>query len=296
MLVALSRRSSANPLVACRLQLELVLVALALMIAALAGTPADAFEPGSLVIETKSGARHRFEVELATTPEDIEHGLMFRDAMAPDRGMLFDFGEVQPATFWMKNTKLSLDMLFVAEDGRIVGLTPNAVPYSEDLIPSPEPVRAVLELNAGTAERLGIAVGDQVVYAFPAPTQLLADPQLLHDLAGRWHMEAKEKDAIVPNIVLALRPDGSLDFFRDDSGGTNFSLHFWGAWAPSSSAPGEVDISFHYIGVQPRRVCFALRGGCDEYEVPFREKWAFTETSPDTMETPGAVWHRDPLP
>ena len=152
-----------------------MLVALALMIVTLAGTPAGAFEPGSLAIEAKSGARHRFEIELATTPEDIERGLMFRDAMPLDRGMLFDFGEVQPATFWMKNTKLSLDMLFIAEDGRIVGIAPDAIPYSEDLIPSPEPVRAVLELNAGTAERLSIAVGDQVVYAFPASTPPLAN-------------------------------------------------------------------------------------------------------------------------
>ena len=290
------RRSSADPPAAFRLRLGHALAALTLMIAALVGTPAVAFELGSLVIETRSGARHRFEIELATTLEDIERGLMFRDAMAPDHGMLFDFGEVRPVSFWMKNTKLPLDMLFVAEDGRIVGITPDAVPYSEDLIPSPGPVRAVLELNAGTAERLGIAVGDQVVYAFPTPTPPPADPRLLHDLAGRWHMEAKEKDAIVPNIVLALRPDGGLDFFRDDSGGTNFSLHFWGTWAPSSSAPGQVEISFHYVGVQPKRFCYALPGGCEDYEVPFREKWAFTETSPDTMETPGAVWHRDPLP
>jgi hypothetical protein len=157
--------------------------------------------------------------------------------------MLFDYGEVQPVAFWMKNTKLPLDMLFIAEDGRIVGITPHAVPYCEALVPSPGPVRAVLELNAGTAERLGVAVGDEVVCAFPAPTPPPADPRPLHDLAGRWRMEAKERDAIVPNIVLALRPDGGLDLFRDDGGGTNFSLHFWGAWAPSSPAPGRVEIS-----------------------------------------------------
>jgi uncharacterized protein len=296
MLGVLSRRSSAGPPAAFRPRLEHVLAALTLMLATLAGAPAGAFEPGSLVIETKGGQKHRFEIEIATTPEDIEHGLMFRDAMAPDHGMLFDYGEVQPVAFWMKNTKLPLDMLFIAEDGRIVGITPHAVPYCEALIPSPRPVRAVLELNAGTAERLGVAAGDKVVYAFPAPTPPPADPRLLHDLAGRWRMEAKEKDAIVPNIVLALRPDGGLDLLRDDGGGTNFSLHFWGAWAPSSPAPGRVEISFRYVGVQPKRSCLALAGGCEDYEVPFRETWAFAETGPGTMETPGAVWHRDPPP
>jgi uncharacterized membrane protein (UPF0127 family) len=156
--------------------LEHALAALTLLAAALVGTPAGAIEPGSLAIETGAGARHRFEVEIVTTPEDIERGLMFRDAMAPDHGMLFDLGEARPVSFWMRNTRLPLDMLFIAEDGRIIGITPDAVPYSEDLIPSPGPVRAVLELNAGTAERLGIAAGDRVVYAFPAPVPPPADP------------------------------------------------------------------------------------------------------------------------
>jgi uncharacterized protein len=288
-------RITANPPAAFRLRLGHALAALMLIIAVLMGTPAGALEPGSLVIETRSGVRHPFEIELATRPEDIEHGLMFRDAMAPDHGMLFDFGKVQSVTFWMKNTKLPLDMLFIAEDGQIVGITPDAVPYSEDLIPSPKPVRAVLELNAGTAERLGIAVGDQVVHTFPAPISPLADSQLLHDVAGRWHMEAKERDALVPNIVLVLRSDGNFEFFRDDSGGMNFSLYFWGAWAPSSPAPGQVEISFHYIGVQPERFCFPLPGRCEYYEVPFHEKWTFTKINSNRMETPGAVWHREPL-
>ena len=109
-------------------------------------------------------------------------------------------------------------------------------------------------------------------------------------------MKAKEKDALVPNIILVLRPDGNLDFFRDDSGGMNFSLHFWGTWAPSSSAPGEVEISFHYVGVQPKRICYALPGGCEDYEVPFHEKWAFAAINSNAMETPGAIWHRDQLP
>ena len=116
----------------------------------------------TLVIQAGGGQRHRFEVEVARTPEEHERGLMFRDAMAPDHGMLFDFADPQPVAFWMKNTKLPLDMLFIGADGRVTGIKTDATPYSEDPIPSPGPVRAVLEVNAGTARRLGIRPGDRV--------------------------------------------------------------------------------------------------------------------------------------
>ena len=87
---------------------------------------------------------------------------MFRDAMAPDHGMLFDFEEDQPVAMWMRNTRIPLDMVFIDRAGRVAGVAPDAVPYSEAVIPSPGPVRAVLELNAGTARRLGIGPGDLV--------------------------------------------------------------------------------------------------------------------------------------
>ena len=124
----------------------------------------------------------------------------------------------------------------------------------------------------------------------PAPS----DPRLLPALAGRWRMVAKQKDALVPNITFVLRPDGGLDFYRDDSGGTNFSSRFFGTWA-ASSAPGRFEITFDFTGAEPRRRCLALPGECSEYKLPFRETWSFTEPRPGMIETPGAVWWRSEL-
>lgn len=87
---------------------------------------------------------------------------MYRRGMQPDHGMLFDFEREQMVAFWMKNTPLPLDMLFIDDAGTVVQVSPDAVPYSEMPIPSAQPVRAVLELNAGTARRLGIAPGAKV--------------------------------------------------------------------------------------------------------------------------------------
>ncbi len=87
---------------------------------------------------------------------------MYRRAMQPDHGMLFDFQQEQMVAFWMKNTPLPLDLLFIDKAGTIVQVAPDAVPYSEALIPSEQPIRAVLELNAGTAKRLGITPGARV--------------------------------------------------------------------------------------------------------------------------------------
>jgi uncharacterized protein len=145
---------------------------LALLAAAAFGLlalPAAAMDTDTLVIQTGNGARHRFEVEVARTPEEHERGLMFRDAMAADHGMLFDFAPPQRVAFWMKNTKLPLDMVFIGDDGRVAGVTADAVPYSEEPIPSPGPVRAVLELNAGTGRRLGIRPGDKVAGSIFGP-------------------------------------------------------------------------------------------------------------------------------
>jgi uncharacterized protein len=121
------------------------------------------FEKSSLVIETAKGPRH-FEVELALTPAQEEQGLMFRQRLAPDAGMLFDFRDTAPRTFWMKNTLIPLDMLFIAANGRIADIHERAVPLSQDIIPSRVPARAVLELNGGTVSRLGIKIGDVVRY------------------------------------------------------------------------------------------------------------------------------------
>jgi uncharacterized membrane protein (UPF0127 family) len=87
---------------------------------------------------------------------------MFRRSMPADRGMLFDFGKVQPISMWMQNTYIPLDMLFIRSDGTIARVAENAEPLSTRSIPSGEPVLAVLELNGGTARRLGIKAGDRV--------------------------------------------------------------------------------------------------------------------------------------
>ncbi|AEG04382.1 DUF192 domain-containing protein [Sinorhizobium meliloti] len=111
---------------------------------------------------TASGRTHDLTVELAVDPSQREQGLMYRRQMAPDHGMLFDFGETRPVMMWMKNTYLPLDMLFIASDGTIRTIHENAVPHSEAIIDSREPVAYVLELNAGTVKRLGVSPGDRL--------------------------------------------------------------------------------------------------------------------------------------
>ena len=114
-----------------------------------------------LTITTASGPHH-FAVEVMRTRDELERGLMFRREMAPDHGMLFDFGSPQPVTMWMKNTYLPLDMVFIASDGRIVSVKRDAEPLSEKTIPSGGNVLGVLELDAGTAKRIGLKPGDLV--------------------------------------------------------------------------------------------------------------------------------------
>jgi len=128
------------------------------------GQGADSFEKSPLAIET-AGGRHDFTVELATTQAQRQQGLMYRRKMARDAGMLFDYGRTQPAAMWMKNTFIPLDMLFIDEDGRIVRVAQRTVPHSLVVVSSGEPVRAVLELNGGSAARFGIKPGDHVRHA-----------------------------------------------------------------------------------------------------------------------------------
>ena len=116
----------------------------------------------SLAIVSQGGQRQSFQVEVARNEADRAQGLMFRRSMPADRGMLFDFGRVEPVAMWMQNTYLPLDMLFIRPDGTIARVAANTEPLSTRTIPSGEPVLAVLELNAGTAARLGIKAGDRV--------------------------------------------------------------------------------------------------------------------------------------
>jgi uncharacterized protein len=119
----------------------------------------------TIEIVTRTGV-HAFSVELATNTAERAVGLMYRKELPEGRGMLFDFHEDQPVQFWMHNTYISLDMIFIASDGRVVRVAENAKPMSDDLIPSGRPVRAVLEVIAGTARKFGIAAGDRVTGSF----------------------------------------------------------------------------------------------------------------------------------
>jgi uncharacterized membrane protein (UPF0127 family) len=121
------------------------------------------FPTAPLTIESATG-RHDFSVEVATTPGQMEQGLMFRRSLAPEAGMIFDFKTPSMATMWMKNTLIPLDMLFVDAQGRIVNIHERAVPQSLDTISAAAPVRGVVELNGGTTARLGIRPGDRVLF------------------------------------------------------------------------------------------------------------------------------------
>ena len=131
----------------------------ALFLAAGALAQPQKFEPLTVV---SGSARHAFQVEVMREEADRAQGLMYRRSLAPDRGMLFDFGRVEPVSMWMKNTYLSLDMLFIRPDGTIARIAADTEPLSTRTISSGEPVNGVLELPAGTAARLGIKAGDRV--------------------------------------------------------------------------------------------------------------------------------------
>jgi len=114
-----------------------------------------------LLVETGS-SQYRFEVEVADDPAERAEGLMYRQSLADNAGMLFLYPQPQPVEFWMKNTPLSLDIVFVRADGTIARIAANTTPMSEDRIPSGEPVLAVLEVKAGIMQQLGIAAGDRL--------------------------------------------------------------------------------------------------------------------------------------
>jgi uncharacterized protein len=115
----------------------------------------------TIEIATKTGV-HAFSVEMAENDADRAKGLMFRKELPEGRGMLFDFQAEQDVSFWMQNTYIPLDMIFIRGDGRILRIAENTEPLSTRMIPSGGPVRAVLEVIGGTARKLGIAPGDRV--------------------------------------------------------------------------------------------------------------------------------------
>ncbi|WP_424812436.1 DUF192 domain-containing protein [Roseococcus sp. YIM B11640] len=118
----------------------------------------------TLVIVGRDGTRHSFNTEMALQPDQQMVGMMFRTSMAPDDGMLFDWGVARESSMWMRNTLIPLDMIFITADGRIHRIHERAVPQSLATIDSRGPVRATLEVQGGTAERLNLRVGDRVLH------------------------------------------------------------------------------------------------------------------------------------
>ena len=144
------------------------LLALAFLAAcAGAGTPRDAkgdpLEP--LTVTTTSG-EHRFMVEIADDDAERQRGLMEREPLADDRGMLFQFPDVAERGFWMRNTPSPLDIIYIDPRGRIVSIAKNATPQSDAVIPSNGPASGVLELRAGRADEIGARPGDKVSHPF----------------------------------------------------------------------------------------------------------------------------------
>ncbi|MBB4286049.1 DUF192 domain-containing protein [Roseospira goensis] len=129
---------------------------------AAAAAPAVTFARSAVAVVTHDGRRYTFSVEVARTPAQRARGLMYRRRLAPDHGMLFDFGGTGPRAMWMKNTYVALDILFLEADGRIWKIAADTTPLSEATIVAEGPIRAALELRAGTSRLLGIEVGDDV--------------------------------------------------------------------------------------------------------------------------------------
>lgn len=111
-----------------------------------------------------SRGRARFQVEIAATQAEQARGLMFRKSLAPDRGMLFTYKRPQPAAYWMKNTLIPLDIIYIQPDGRILSIVRNARPHDETPLPSGGLVLGVLEIAGGRAAQLGILPGDRVLH------------------------------------------------------------------------------------------------------------------------------------
>lgn len=138
-----------------------VLAALALIVSLPLAACSD---EAKLTIQTADGA-HEFTVDVVDTAETRAQGLMYVQELAPDAGMLFDFQQERPVSFWMRNTFIPLDMLFIEADGTILNIHVNARPHDTTSIPSAGPVQFVLEIAGGRSVELGIEAGDQVEHA-----------------------------------------------------------------------------------------------------------------------------------
>lgn len=125
--------------------------------------PQTGLQEDTLVVETAGGSRHKFTVELALTLQQQARGLMYREHMDDDRGMLFLYEVEQPLSFWMMNTLIPLDIIFIDEKGVIINIQ-HGKPRNTTPLPSSRPALAVLELNGGLCARLGIRAGDRLLH------------------------------------------------------------------------------------------------------------------------------------
>ncbi len=144
-----------------------ILAACALMLMAPIGCkqqPADRYATlnGDATIQSANGKVNEFKIEIASTPEAQARGLMSRESLAPNAGMLFPINPARKISVWMKDTPISLDILFIRKDGTIAKVASDAVPYSQQLIDSEVPVAAILEISGGRAAQLGIKEGGRV--------------------------------------------------------------------------------------------------------------------------------------
>jgi hypothetical protein len=146
----------------CMKPFQGLLAALAVLILSVGQAFAAPLE--RVTIQTTGGLR-TFQVEVVDTPETRARGLMFRKSLPRGQGMLFDFKTEQPAGFWMENTYIPLDIIFIDTSGRIITIAENTTPLSLETIPSGGVARGVLEINGGLAKKLGIKVGDRVRHA-----------------------------------------------------------------------------------------------------------------------------------
>jgi len=135
---------------------------------------AETLPADQLRVETSSGS-HTFTVEIADDPVERARGLMYRETMAEDAGMLFIFAREGERAFWMQNTILPLDIIYADAQGVVVSIAKDTTPYSTATIPSEGPAQYVLEVNAGIADTIGLAPGDRLVHrrignTTPAPS------------------------------------------------------------------------------------------------------------------------------
>jgi uncharacterized membrane protein (UPF0127 family) len=143
-------------------------VLVTIMFALMSVTSSCGAEP-KVVISTREGRETVFQVEVADTPAKRELGLQYRKELAADRGMIFLFPAPSVQSFWMKNTPLPLDMIFIGSDRKIVGIVEQTVPFSLDSRSVPAASQFVLEINGGLSKRLGIRAGDSVRFEGIAP-------------------------------------------------------------------------------------------------------------------------------